>query len=973
MKMRNKHLPLFFIQTTLWIMLLFVLLPFISQSQVSEGGVPLSTSISLSQNYPIAKMATPNVQQAITEDAAANKPGPWRFGINIPVSLDIVKNGETTLLADGSKLIRQGIRSAGAMSINLTFSKYRLPIGAKLFMYDKNKREILGAFTKSNNQADEKLGTALLVGEEIVLEYYEPANPEFLGELVVDNVTHGYKNAFGFAKAFGSSESCEKNVNCPEAADWQCEKRSVVMLVVNSNGFCTGSLVNNTSQDKTPYVLTADHCLGSSVSNWVFYFNWESPTCANPPSSPPFQSMSGATLKAANFGTDVALVQINGTVPDTYNATYAGWSREGTIVSASYGIHHPAGDIKKFSTSANATASSTYGGADCWRTGLWTLGVTEPGSSGSPLFDPNHRIIGQLVGGPSSCTAPASNKYDFYGKFHASWSAGSSSSSRLKEWLDPLGTNQTTLDILDWFPISISGTSTICNGESATFNAAVGGVPPLTYQWQRSNDNGVNWNNIATATAATYSFNTIMTDNGNQYRCIVGKSCGTVTSSPVILTIATPTAPIVNANGPTTFCNGGSVTLNSNVGINDALNFVKTSNQYVSVPHSASINLGATFTMEAWVRYSGPNSTIIDKGNYNFLWSLNANSNGNKMGFYTRNTGAWVYSTGIVPENTWTHVAITLSAGTLTFYINGVAAGASNPVTFSQDGLEMNIGRQQPTFCVCNHFNGTMDELRIWNVVRTQAQIQGNSNNTIPTNSAGLVAYYKFDEGTGITTADATSNGNSGTLVNAPIWQVPATSPVNRVVWSPGGATTPTIVASIVGTYTATVTNGYGCSSTAAGVNVNVLPKPNLGPDKIIYHNCLGEFTHLVHVFTYSGGGVQEWNYSPASAAPPGYYRLVLTNQSQCTDTAFVDIKLEVARWTGTVSSDWHNAANWNINKVPTAQTHVIVNAGTPNPCIISAQNATAASVQVFDNANMQLINNRNIMINGKCFYLPPN
>jgi Concanavalin A-like lectin/glucanases superfamily len=369
--------------------------------------------------------------------------------------------------------------------------------------------------------------------------------------------------------------------------------------------------------------------------------------------------------------------------------------------------------------------------------------------------------------------------------------------------------------------------TSVCANTNASFSTTVNGIAPFTYQWQRSNDNGANWNNVAGANAATYSFTTTFADNGSQYRCVAGISCGiTSNSNPATLTIApTPTAPNLTASGPTTFCQGGSVTLNSNVGNNNALNFVKTSSQYVSVPHSASINLGATFTMEAWVRYSGVNVTILDKGDYDFLWQLNTdpllNTNSLRMGFYTKNTGAWSYSTGIVPQNTWTHVAITLNAGTLTFYINGVASGTAS-VTFSQDNQPMNIGRQQPTFCACNHFNGTMDELRLWNVVRTPAQMLTNMNSTIPTNSAGLVAYYKFDEGTGSTTADATGNGNNGTLVNSPTWQVPATSPVNAVVWSPGGATTPSIVATTSGTYTATATNGYGCSTSSSTIiNVN--------------------------------------------------------------------------------------------------------------------------------------------------------
>ena len=200
-----------------------------------------------------------------------------------------------------------------------------------------------------------------------------------------------------------------------------------------------------------------------------------------------------------------------------------------------------------------------------------------------------------------------------------------------------------------------------------------------------------------------------------------------------------------------------------------ALGFNKAASQYITVPHNASLNLGATFTLEATVNYTGVNLTIVDKGDYDFLWSLNPNDSSGKMGFYNGNSSSWVYSNSAVPQGVTTHVAIVGNAGSVTFYINGIASGTAVAAA-RQDGLPMNIGRQQPSSCQCNFFNGIMDELRIWNMARTQAQIFEGINSSVPVNSSGLVAYYKFDEGGG-NPFDASGNGNHGTLVNGPTWE----------------------------------------------------------------------------------------------------------------------------------------------------------------------------------------------------------
>ncbi|MES2777423.1 MAG: hypothetical protein V4722_24805 [Bacteroidota bacterium] len=173
------------------------------------------------------------------------------------------------------------------------------------------------------------------------------------------------------------------------------------------------------------------------------------------------------------------------------------------------------------------------------------------------------------------------------------------------------------------------------------------------------------------------------------------------------------------------------------------------------------------------------------------------------------------------------------------------------------------------------------------------------------------------------------------------------------------------------GTYQVIGTNAQGCKDTAA-VILTSNPTPNLGADTTVYHLCPGETSNLNPLYNTTGL-TAVWNTGNPAAAVPGTYRLVVTNAFGCTDTAFAAVVLEVARWTGALSSNWHTPGNWNIGKVPTDKTHVIVPGGTPNNCIISSANAEAASIQVRNGATLQTINNRIADVKGKCLTLPPN
>ena len=208
-------------------------------------------------------------------------------------------------------------------------------------------------------------------------------------------------------------------------------------MILTSGGsrICTGSLVNNASQDLTPYFLTANHCLGGNNS-WIFMFNYESPSCSNQ-NGPTNMTLSGSSLLANSSSSDVALLLLNESPPENYNVHFAGWDVSGNTPSIPVGIHHPSGDIKKISFDYdNASNSGNY-----WDVDSWDDGTTEPGSSGSPLFDgQTHRIIGQLYGGVASCT---NFGYDTYGKTSVSWNLG------LSEYLDPNNLGLNFIDGID--------------------------------------------------------------------------------------------------------------------------------------------------------------------------------------------------------------------------------------------------------------------------------------------------------------------------------------------------------------------------------------------------------------------------------------------------------------------------------------------------------------------------------------------
>ncbi|MCI5054465.1 MAG: trypsin-like peptidase domain-containing protein [Flavobacteriales bacterium] len=417
-------------------------------AQIQHGGVPFSMTHRQKISKTIKSVTLPTVDLVkLRQEDQVNdqiKDMPWRFGYNHYVDIDPSTHGTWDHTPSG-RLWRIELHCPQAKSVNILFDDFYIPEGARLFLYNGDQSIVLGAFTHENNKPFRELGTSIIQGDKMIVEYFEPLNVNEPFALHISRITHGYRG-LSKAKGLGDSGSCNNNVICPISAGWEDQIRSVALILVNGSGSCTGALVNNTCDDETPYFLTADHCLGGSVTNWVFLFNWESPDCNQNISGPTNQTVSGATLRANNSGSDMALLELSAPVPTSYNPFYAGWDNSGQQPTSQVAIHHPAGDIKKISFDTDPVTQVSWGGAQTWEIGQWEDGTTEPGSSGSPLFDQNGRVIGQLYGGSASCSSISE---DYYGRFDVSWNASSQPSQHLETWLDGCNTGATTDDGFD--------------------------------------------------------------------------------------------------------------------------------------------------------------------------------------------------------------------------------------------------------------------------------------------------------------------------------------------------------------------------------------------------------------------------------------------------------------------------------------------------------------------------------------------
>lgn len=402
------------------------------------GGRPVGLRKAMPRLYEVAQL--PSRQQLAQSEFGGLAVNSDVFAAPIATDFNPCNSGQWESAGD-TCVWRLAISSPGAFSLNLLFADVSMPDGASLYLYSADTTEVLGAYTAENNSAF--LPTPPIAGDVVVVEYNEPVNADFQGFFNITQVAHDFKGAFAEEPKPGK---CQVGLTDEQRQEWGNERRAVCRILVGGTTLCTGTLLATADRSFEPYVLTARHCIYSEkqAQSSIFFFNYDDYDI------PEKQYVAGSTLVAVknndNGFLDFALVRLKGGIPDYYDVYYAGWDVGGSLPRGGTCIHHPQGGPVAIAIDADSLLAASYRNFDSGtflNVAEWDDGATEQGSSGAPLFDANHRVVGLLAGGDSDCDYPMN---DYFQMLSVCYNRYGFDSLQLAHWLNPRSLPVTHID-----------------------------------------------------------------------------------------------------------------------------------------------------------------------------------------------------------------------------------------------------------------------------------------------------------------------------------------------------------------------------------------------------------------------------------------------------------------------------------------------------------------------------------------------
>jgi len=540
--------------------------------------LPLSAKVgvALPAIMPTQELPQLDITRYVEEDAVAT--GALREGIVRDFEGFDIAMGEWIQVPGGGVLWVLDVKLPGAFGVRPHLSAMNLPEGAEMVVYDPNiPTNLPDPYLGRGPIGDGQFWAWTCWSDTARIEVYYPpavADQAFNTNFVIDKVGHMYRNpATGTVSAWNENElGCHQDVSC--FGGWNDVRNCVgrMSFQIGAGFFeCSGAMMNNTSSDLTPYFMTARHCLednSQALSSLEVYWFFQTALCNGvPPSIGSVPRSTRSTYVLTTAATDMSMVMIEGVVPR--NLWWTGSSLQTGVANGTQvvGIHHPDGTFKRLSNGPITTDS-----ASCNATGLtqgmivtWAGGVTERGSSGSPLFLTNGAMVGVDSCGFSSC----SDRRAWYGRWgtfnntwatfiqNPGWDDGNenndvcSSATNLNVYFNgTLYSQIVKVNDEDWFRITVPALGTV--NFNAVFQNADGdidmrmfnacGGTQLAQSTGTGNSETISWNNPNNFAQEVYLRVYLFNDTRNIYYLDFSRFAPTVPAnnncvSPQVLTI----------------------------------------------------------------------------------------------------------------------------------------------------------------------------------------------------------------------------------------------------------------------------------------------------------------------------------------------------------------------------------------------------------------------------------------------------
>ncbi len=469
-------------------------------AQKNENRIPFSFNLNEgAANIDLVQLPAPDYKSLI-ESEKRESTGMYKVAMTVDAAVNLNNGGGYTYLENGSIIWRKKISIDGAKGIGPYFDDFYLPEGVTLFAYDTKGNHLRGPYTKNDNNINNVFGISAIKGSELILELN--INPK------VDISTiklNGYRFA-AFYKDFvsvsdglydndpisvdsgqstiaPSSSACEITAFCPQGDGYDIPRNASARIVIanagGAVGFCSGTLMNNSEKNCTPYFLTASHCEGtnsftnSTFAYWQFDFNLQYLGCGKTTPKDFARTVVGADFVMRStypvgagpnppLNSDNLLLKFTDPQYDskliTTNAALAGWYRRSSVPAGSdfwVGFHHPAGDYKMLITANDINPLGSFNtGNNGTHWGFQAqAGGVEGGSSGSGIFNQDGLLIGDLSGSPNmidACGGEMSTSGIVYSKISRAWSNPPDGDGTSKTELQPhLAPGNPTLNDLE--------------------------------------------------------------------------------------------------------------------------------------------------------------------------------------------------------------------------------------------------------------------------------------------------------------------------------------------------------------------------------------------------------------------------------------------------------------------------------------------------------------------------------------------